>query len=356
MTVTNLATSEVQLSPMRSEKVLHKIVETSRAGVIVVGGDTRISVANAAAQRAFSRQGEPIENKRLSEVIRDLSLHEAYRRALTEGTSADLRLDYTAGSRYKYDVHVSPIELDGAAGAIGFFYDMTRIERLETVRQEFLANISHELRTPLTAIITFVETLEDGGIDDEENKMHFLNVIRRNAERMHSLIADILELSMIESGNVSVSIRDIKPAHLVKDVFSSLASKAEGREVQLINQIPDDTVIFADSVRFEQMITNLVDNAIKFNRRGGTVTVSYEQRGQKDIISVADTGEGITPDHLPRIFERFYRTDRARSRDLGGTGLGLAIVKHLAKLHGGEALVDSELTRGTTFRIEFPTR
>ena len=356
MTVTNSTASETQLSPMRSEKVLHKILDTSRAGVIVTGMDTRITVANAAAQIAFSRQGESIENKRLSEVIRDLALHEAFRRALSEGVSSDLRLDYTAGSSRKYDVHVSPIEIDGTPGAIGFFYDITRIERLETVRQEFLSNISHELRTPLTAIITFVETLEDGGIDDEENKMHFLGVIRRNAERMHSLIADILELSMIESGNVSVQIRDIKPAHIVNEVFSSLASKAEGREVRLINEIPDNAMIFADSVRFEQMITNLVDNAIKFNRRGGSVTVAFEQRGQKDVVSVADTGEGITPDHLPRIFERFYRTDRARSRDLGGTGLGLAIVKHLAKLHGGEALVESQLTRGTTFRIEFPAR
>lgn len=350
------ATDPATISPMRSEKVLHKIVETSRAGVIVVGRDTRISVTNAAARGAFSRQGEPIENKRLSEVIRDLSLHEAYRNALTEGVSTDLRLDYTGGNRSKYDVHVSPIELDETVGAIGFFYDITRIERLETVRQEFLSNISHELRTPLTAIITFVETLEDGGIDDDENKMHFLGIIHRNAERMHSLIADILELSMIESGNVSVNIRDIKPANIVSEVFSSLASKAEGREVSLTNQIPENAVISADSIRFEQMITNLVDNAIKFNRRGGAVTVGYEQRGQKDVISVTDTGEGIMPDHLPRIFERFYRTDRARSRDLGGTGLGLAIVKHLSKLHGGEAFVESEMTRGTTFRIEFPTR
>jgi two-component system phosphate regulon sensor histidine kinase PhoR len=356
MTVSNSLAKDQRAYPVSSERVLHKILDTTRECVIVVGKDTRITAANTAAQIAFTRRAEPLENRRLSEVIRDLSLHEAFGRALSEGTSTDLRLDYTAGSRRKYDVHVSPIDLDGTAGAIGFFYDTTRIERLETVRQEFLSNISHELRTPLTSIITFVETLEDGGIDDEENKMHFLSVIRRNAERMHSLIADILELSMIESGNVSVQIRDIKPAQLVNEVFSSLSSKAEVRAVKLINKIPDKAVIFADSVRFEQMITNLVDNAIKFNRQGGSVTVSYEQDDQKDIIAVTDTGEGVMPDHLPRIFERFYRTDRARSRDLGGTGLGLAIVKHLAKLHGGEVFVESELTRGTTFRIEFPAK
>jgi Signal transduction histidine kinase len=356
MTVSNSLAKDQQTYPQRSETVLYKILDTTRECVLVVGMDTRITAANTAAQVAFARQAEPLENRRLSEVIRDLSLHEAFRRALSEDVSTDLRLDYTAGSRRKYDVHVAPIELDGTAGAIGFFYDTTRIERLETVRQEFLSNISHELRTPLTSIITFVETLEDGGIDDEENKMHFLSVIRRNAKRMHSLIADILELSMIESGNVSVQIRNVKPAQVVNEVFSSLSSKAENRDVKLVNDIPDGAVIYADSVRFEQMITNLVDNAIKFNRYSGIVTVSYQQRGQKDIISVIDTGEGILPEHLQRIFERFYRTDRARSRDLGGTGLGLAIVKHLAKLHGGEVFVESELTQGTTFRIEFPSK
>jgi two-component system phosphate regulon sensor histidine kinase PhoR len=356
MTVSNSAAQETQHHQLRSTRILHKILETTRECVLVVGKDTRITAANTAAQIAFGRHSEPLENRRLSEIIRDLSLHEAFGRALAEGVSTDLRLDYTAGSRRKYDVHVSPIELDRAVCAIGFFYDTTRIERLETVRQEFLSNISHELRTPLTSIITFVETLEDGGINDEENKMHFLSVIRRNAERMHSLIADILELSMIESGNVSVQIRDVKSAPLVNEVFSSLSSKAAERDVRLINEIPDNSTIFADSVRFEQMITNLVDNAIKFNRTGGSVTVSYEQRDQKDIILVADTGEGILPEHLQRIFERFYRTDRARSREIGGTGLGLAIVKHLAKLHGGEVFVESALTRGTTFRLEFPAK
>jgi len=253
------------------------------------------------------------------------------------------------------DVHVAPIELNDATYAIGFFYETTQIDRLETVRQEFLSNISHELRTPLTSILAFVETLEDGGIDDKDNNLRFLEVIRRNAERMHSLIADILELSLIESGNVAVEIREIKLTSAVQDVLNSLSAKAKDREIDLKNEVPEGTIVFADSVRLEQMLTNLIDNAIKFNRRGGKVTVEFTTGDGRDVISVADTGEGILPEHSQRIFERFYRADRARSREIGGTGLGLAIVKHLARLHGGEVFVNSNLGSGTTFRIELPS-
>jgi two-component system phosphate regulon sensor histidine kinase PhoR len=173
---------------------------------------------------------------------------------------------------------------------------------------------------------------------------------------MHSLIADILELSLIESGNVSVDIRNVRLDMLVDDVFASLSSRAADRGITLKNEVRPGQLVTADTVRLEQMLTNLVDNAIKFNREGGNVILACERREGGDSISVSDTGEGILPDHLKRIFERFYRADRARSREIGGTGLGLAIVKHLARLHGGEVFVTSELARGTTFFIELPAR
>ena len=159
---------------------------------------------------------------------------------------------------------------------------------------------------------------------------------------------------MIESGSVSVQFRDVKVSPLVAEVFASLSSKATEREISLVNDVPSHATVRADSVRLDQMLTNLVDNAIKFNRRGGSVSVAFERGDAADSISVADTGEGMTSEQMERIFERFYRADRARSREVGGTGLGLAIVKHLAKLHGGEVTVSSELTRGTRFQIEFP--
>jgi two-component system phosphate regulon sensor histidine kinase PhoR len=204
--------------------------------------------------------------------------------------------------------------------------------------------------------MAFVETLEDGAIDDKENNRRFLGVIRRNAERMRALIADILELSLIESGNVSVDLKYVPLAPIVDEIFAALSSNAKTHNITLINEITTGSTVFADPVRLEQMLTNLIDNAIKFNREQGKVTTTFEKRGDVGVISVVDTGEGIPAEHLQRIFERFYRADRGRTRDIGGTGLGLAIVKHLARLHGGEISVRSSLGRGTTFSIEIPAK
>jgi two-component system, OmpR family, phosphate regulon sensor histidine kinase PhoR len=172
---------------------------------------------------------------------------------------------------------------------------------------------------------------------------------------MHSLIADILELSLIESGKVSIDKREIKLHVAVDDVLTALSANAKDRDINLKNEVPEKTIVSADLVRLEQMLTNLVDNAIKFNRQGGKVTVGFEKNDERCVISVSDTGEGILPEHSERIFERFYRADRARSREIGGTGLGLAIVKHLARVHNGEVFVNSILGTGTTFRIELPS-
>lgn len=338
-----------------SNQILQKILDTTREAVIVVDANMRVAYCNVPAAVAFGRDDLDLEQHRLSEVIRDLDLHEAFRQAAEKQISSDVRLELNREGNRKFDVHVAPIELDGKDFGIGFFYETTQIDRLETVRQEFLSNISHELRTPLTSILAFVETLQNGGIDDKENNLRFLDVIRRNAERMHSLIADILELSLIESRNVTVEIREVKLHAAVQDVLTALSAKAKECEIELKNEVPETAVVSADLVRLEQMLTNLVDNAIKFNRTGGKVSVGLTTGDGRDSISVTDTGEGILPEHSQRIFERFYRADRARSREIGGTGLGLAIVKHLARLHGGEVFVNSVLGSGTTFRIELPS-
>ena len=346
------AGKEIEEKPSRP--VLGKILETLREGVFVIGRDTRILASNAAAYNAFARRSGSLEEKRLSEVIRDLSLHEAFRRALENGETSDIELEIPGIEKRKYEVHIAPIQLDNTGGAIAFFHDITQIEHLEKVRQEFLSNISHELRTPLTSIMAFVETLEDGAIEDKENNRRFLSVIRKNAQRMHHLIDDILELSTIETGKIDLELKKVNLAALLEEVFTNLSAKANDRRIKLINEVADDMRVFADIVRLEQMLTNLIDNAIKFNRAEGSVTVGCTESGSKHIISVADTGEGISGEHQTRIFERFYRTDRARSREIGGTGLGLAIVKHLARLHGGEVSVASTLTKGTIFSIELP--
>jgi two-component system, OmpR family, phosphate regulon sensor histidine kinase PhoR len=331
-----------------------EILEAMRESVIIVNTDLRIIASNSAAYNTFARNNSELANRRLSEIIRDLDLHKAFLNTLETSVASDVKLEILGNERRKYNVHIAPIALSETSGAIGFFYDITKVEHLENVRQEFLSNISHELRTPLTSIIAFVETLEDGAIDDSQNNLRFLGVIRKNAERMHRLIDDISELSLIESGRVRVEIKPKHPSPLIEEIFTNLSAKAIERNIELINEVSDDVTVFADAVRLEQMLTNLIDNAIKFNREGGSVTVSHTRKETSDLIAIADAGEGISGDHLQRIFERFYRTDRARSREIGGTGLGLAIVKHLARLHGGEVSVSSTLGKGTTFTIELP--
>jgi two-component system phosphate regulon sensor histidine kinase PhoR len=297
-----------------------------------------------------------LESQRLTELTRQPAIYSAFLGALKGEERSGVKVETHGPERRIFDLRVVPLkDADGQTtqGAIGVFFDVTRLERLERVRQEFLSNVSHELRTPLTAILAFVETLEAGAIEDKENSQRFLAIIRRNANRMHTLIDDILELSAIEAGNVPLRTEEIELHPLVNEVFASLAAAATTRQIVLENRVDQHAKVFADSRGLEQMLTNLIDNAIKFNRDGGRVSVTHKN-GLRDRIRVKDTGEGIPAQHLPRLFERFYRVDRARSREVGGTGLGLAIVKHLARAHRGDVAVESKLGEGSTFAIELP--
>lgn len=345
--------SEVRKST--SKPIFTDLLEAIREGVIIVDADTRIIASNTSAYEAFGRGNGALETKRLSEVIREASVHDAFRRALEKSEASEIKFEFLDKEKFVFSVRVSPYTADGTTKAIGTFYNLTQIERLENIRQEFLSNVSHELRTPLTSILAFVETLEDGAIEDQENNRRFLGIIRSNAERMQYLLNDILELSAIEAGKVNVQKRQLKLATLVDEVFTNLSAKAQSRKVALKNEIPSGQLVNADVIRMEQILTNLIDNAIKFNREGGSVILTHEFRNGSDLINVRDEGEGISGEHLPRLFERFYRTDRARSREIGGTGLGLAIVKHLARLHGGEASVSSTPGKGSVFTIELPS-
>lgn len=355
MTLAIPANRNLSLSP-ESQNTFLTLLNSTRDASLVIDDRLRVVVANDAAYEAFGRGDEQLEGRRLSEIIRDQSLHDGFRWTVDRREPSDLRLELASNELRIFDVHIAPLEVDGTQLAIGLFYNVTQMERLERIRQEFLSNISHELRTPLTSILAFVETLEDGAIDDVENNRRFLGVIKRNAERMRCLISDILELSMIESGKVAIEMRPVDLASLVNAVIGDLEAKAATRNITLINKVVEGTRVEADPVRLEQMLTNLIDNAIKFDRESGRVTVSHERCKGRDAISVNDTGEGILPEHIDRIFERFYRADRARTSDAGGTGLGLAIVKHLARLQGGEVTAVSELGVGSTFTIELPKK
>jgi two-component system phosphate regulon sensor histidine kinase PhoR len=327
-----------------------------REGLLVVNRDMRVVASNPAARKLFNPSVATLQSQRLTELTRNPAIYSAFLDGLKGIERSGVKVETHGPERQIFDLRVVPIGSangNGAEGALGVFFDITRMERLEIVRQEFLSNVSHELRTPLTAIIAFVETLENGALEDQESCQRFLSIIRKNASRMHSLIDDILELTAIEGGNVRLRAVPVDLHMLVQDVCASLAAKAAAHNVTIKNNVEPDVMVYADERRLEQMLTNLIDNGIKFSREHGTVAISYES-DTRDKILVQDNGDGIPSQHLERLFERFYRVDRARSRDMGGTGLGLAIVKHLALLHRGEVTVTSELGKGTTFTIHLP--
>ncbi|HEX9630023.1 MAG TPA: ATP-binding protein [Pyrinomonadaceae bacterium] len=351
-------------------KLFEATMSGMREGLLVVDKDMRVVASNSAAHRLFNLSGGKLNSQRLTELTRNPAIYSAFLDALQGTERSGVKVETHGPERLIFDLRVVPLDSSNGApanrwpsrtelavpqGALGVFIDVTRMERLERVRQEFLSNVSHELRTPLTAILAFVETLETSAIEDQESAKHFLSIIRKSALRMNTLIGDILELSAIEAGNVKVRAEEVALAPLAAEVISALAAQAEARAIIVVNEVPPDVIVFADARRLEQMLTNLIDNAIKFNREAGKVTVSFE-RGARDQILIVDTGEGIPTQYLDRLFERFYRVDRARSREMGGTGLGLAIVKHLARAHGGEVTVTSELGKGSNFTIELPRK
>lgn len=327
-----------------------------REGLLVVNKDMRVVASNPAAHKLFNASHTKLQSQRLTELTRNPAIYSAFLDGLKGNEVSGVKVETHGPERQVFDLRVVPIgnaNGNGAQGALGVFFDITRTERLELVRQEFLSNVSHELRTPLTSIMAFVETLESGAKEDPESCQRFLSIIRKNASRMHTLIDDILDLTAIEAGNVQLRATEVNLHELVDDVCASLPNQASAHKVSLRNEVPAGTVVYADAARLEQMLTNLIDNGIKFSRENGTVSISYRS-GTRDQILIQDNGDGIPAQHLERLFERFYRVDRARSRQMGGTGLGLAIVKHLALLHGGEVTVESELGKGSTFTIHLP--
>ncbi|MBI1760477.1 MAG: PAS domain-containing protein [Acidobacteria bacterium] len=347
-----------------SSNLLRSIVASVAEGLVITDRDANVLLVNDAARTLLNLGTRSLA--RLTDLSRDPQVHRAFTHVLAKGERAEARLETreaeTQNRRilrlYATPLHLRAGQSDGPDGVVGAFIDITQLERLEIVRQEFLANVSHELRTPLAAITAYTETLLDGGLDDAENSLRFLHTIQRNAERMRALVNDIAELTAIESGQVRLTLESVPLRLFVNEIFSHLKPRAAEQQVALQNETLDDLRVTADPRRLEQILINLIDNAIKFNRSEGSVTVttSLSECGNHHLIHVRDTGSGIPAEHLPRVFERFYRVDKARSRAIGGTGLGLAIVKHLALAHGGEASVTSEVGQGCEFTIKLPVR
>ena len=270
--------------------LLEATMSGMREGLLVVNRDMRVVASNPAAHKLFNPSVPALKSQRLTELTRNPAIYSAFLDGLKGIERSGVKVETHGPDRQVFDLRVVPIgnaNGNGAEGALGVFFDITRTERLEVVRQEFLSNVSHELRTPLTAIIAFVETLENGAMEDPESSQRFLSIIRKNASRMHGLIDEILELTAIEGGNVQLKAAPVELRALVEDVCASFAAKAAANNVALRNNVSPDVMVHADERRLEQMLTNLIDNGIKFSRENGTVSISHES-GARDRILVQD--------------------------------------------------------------------
>ncbi len=356
-----------QLAATENEREkLEAVLRNMADGVVVLDGEGEVVLLNGRAreQLGFLSKDE-IERRKLSSLCRNPDLLDLLREiegeGLQEGVEREVVLD--GAERRFLSVSAVPLadetvgEPDGRPGAILVLHDVTRVRRLESVRAEFVANVSHELRTPLTAIRGYAETLLAGAVSDPAKATQFLQVIERHSERLSRLIDDLLTLSDLELGKTEIVRGELSVGALVEAVFEVLGNQARERSIELRAEIPDDgPACFADRDRIEQVLLNLVDNAIKYSTPGGRVVVAARGVAPPGTVelSVTDTGIGIPEKDLPRLTERFYRVDRARSRELGGTGLGLAIVKHIVQAHGGSLSIVSRVGEGTIVQILLP--
>jgi len=329
--------------------VLNSMVE----GVIAIDSDQRVLLVNEAACRLFPIQEATAAGRPLWELVRSPQLQQWSALALAQSEPVGGELELKAPIPRQLSVRVAGLPGPTATGAIVVASDVSQLRRLEQVRQEFVANASHELKTPLASIKACVETLLDGALEDVENRVRFLQTVSEQTERLDRLVRDLLALTRIESQEQSPILHPVAVADIVALCINRHVQYAERNEMRLVTAAPPEPVqVLADEESLEQILDNLIDNAVKYTNSGGTITVRWEVDREHCRIDVEDTGIGIPQAHLPRIFERFYRVDRARSRELGGTGLGLSIVKHLVQILGGTVSVSSRLGKGTTFTIE----
>jgi two-component system phosphate regulon sensor histidine kinase PhoR len=298
----------------------------------------------------------PLKGKTLLEGFRLHQLVELAGTVQRSGVARDIEIALPGTPPRFLEVSASTLRRRDGAGIILGFHDITRLKQLENMRKEFVANVSHELRTPLTLIKGFAETLLDGAMADPASAQRFLGTIHRNAERLALIIDDLLTISSLESGQVALEKQTLRLHPLVQRVISELQARPSSRPMQIQNLVAPDFVVSADLQRLQQVLTNLIENALKYGREHGSVRITARMLPDRGAqISVADDGPGIPPDALERIFERFYRVDKARSREQGGTGLGLSIVKHIVQSHRGRVWAESELEKGSTFHFTLPS-
>lgn len=343
--------ARLKLESARREAILASMVE----GVLAVDSDLRVIFCNDSFARLTGAKLPLPARLPLLDLARDPSLTEMLKKVLATRHPMKQRFQLAAADGRIFEVQAAPLAESSHPGAIAILHDVTDLERLERVRKDFVANVSHELRTPLTAIRGYTEALLDGALQDPEQSRKFLEVILSHSIRLNNIASDLLTLSELESARGQSPPEPVSIRAAVDSALRAIEPEAERRGVHLVQGTMEDAEVLGSRVRLEQALINLLDNAVKFNRPDGIVRVESGHEGQDHVfVTVADTGIGIPSEDLSRIFERFYRVDKARSREVGGTGLGLSIVKHTIERMNGTVKVESQVGKGSAFTLVLP--
>ncbi len=345
-----VASFNLKLSASEAERSrLAAILDQMTDGVLIADSDGRIQLANPAAEKLLG-EGQELPGRSVVVALRHHQLVEAWRKCQQLG---ELQIETVELPSSRQFIQIVAIPDRQTGGSLLMVQDLTRIRRLETVRRDFISNVSHELRTPLASLKALTETLQEGALEDPPAARRFLGRIQTEVDALTQMATELLELSRIESGQVPIALKPVSPSKLIHSAADRMKMQAERAGLVIrVDCAPDLPNIRADFPRLEQVLVNLIHNAVKFTRPGGEVTLTASPQGNYICFLVHDTGVGIPADDLTRIFERFYKTDRARSG--GGTGLGLSISRHLVEAHGGKIWAESAEGRGSTFFFTIP--
>jgi two-component system phosphate regulon sensor histidine kinase PhoR len=338
-------------------KKISAIVENLVEGVVAFDPQGQVLFSNPSACRILGLDEQELKGRSVWEVIRNKELAELVERCrdLVPHENELAEIDIHAPVRMRVEVYGLPFPLvNQKKGSVIVLHDVTQLRRLENMRAEFIDNVSHEVRTPLAAIIGYLETLLDEPTLETPNNRKFVYVAHQHAERLGRLVDDLRSLSEIESGKVVLRDEAVGLRDLVDEVSEMFQTEIQKKHLHIANHIEEEARVWADRDRVIQILLNLVDNALKYTSDGGSISFHSRRQDERILFHVNDTGQGIPSTDLPRITERFYRVDRARSREEGGTGLGLSIVKHLVQLLGGQLRIQSELGKGTSIEIDLP--
>ena len=337
------------------------ILGAMQDGLLVVDRSLRVTLVNQAFRKWFGLPEVSLGTP-LLDIVRDATVDRLIAEMLRTGQAMQSELILTdSKTNSERDVEVSAVPMsddaDLTTGAVVLFHDITQLKQADRVRRDFVANVSHELRTPLSILSGYIETLLDSPKTSHEALSRILQVMERHSKRLGLLVDDLLSLAQLESRNTTLQLSDVQLEELFESVIRDWGKQLAEKQLKVtVDFSPDARTIRADETRLHEVLYNLLENAVKYSRENGEIRMQAAPRDHEIVLSVTDNGIGISKDDLPRIFERFYRADKARSRELGGTGLGLAIVKHIVQLHGGRVEAESELGRGTTIRVVLPTR